>query len=181
MNNKFIATAVIFSAVLSSINTVEAKSFKRPNEKKLYVGSNSTEARMEFTGIVEVNSTKTLTQAELRELAEEQVEHTIGPMSAAKYTAVPKGDHILSNLKVIAKKGSLQQISYDYEGNIVLENGPKATYDIILAKNPKKVYDASIKTQHFLILSIIIFQIKMATFPFTFFSEWMTMPKEEIL
>jgi hypothetical protein len=143
MNNKLIATAVILSAALATMNSVEAKSYKRANEKKLYVGSNSTEARLEFTGIVEVNTTKTLTQAQMRELAEEQIEHTIGPMSAAKYTAVPKGDHILSNLKVIAKKGTLQQISYNYEGNIVLENGPKTTYDIILAKNPKKVYEAS--------------------------------------
>ena len=109
-------------------------------EKKLYVGSNSTEAKITFAGTVEYESTKTPIARTMRKVIEAQLQHTIGPMSVAEYTAVPKGDHIVTDVKVLSKNGSTFSIGYNYEGTIVLENGPKTTYDIILVKNPVNIY-----------------------------------------
>ncbi|NOT78356.1 MAG: hypothetical protein HOP07_05070 [Bacteriovoracaceae bacterium] len=123
--------------------TVMALPIQRKNEKKLYIGSNSTEAKINFNGTVQHISTQTPTITTMKRLIEAQVEHTIGPMSAAQYTAVPKGDHVISNIKILSKNGSTFEIGYVYSGNVVLELGPKTTYDIILAINPETIYSSS--------------------------------------
>ena len=140
MLNKLI---LVTSASLVLTSSVFAGQMQRKNERKLYVGSNSTEAEITYTGIVEYESAKNPTEKTLLKTIEAQIEHTIGPMSAAQYTAVPKGDHIVSEVKIISKNGNTYNISYQYKGTIVLEVGAKETYDIILAVNPKKIYAAS--------------------------------------
>lgn len=134
---------LVTSASMMLMSSSFAATMQRKNEKKLYVGSNSTEAKLTFFGVVEYNSTKTPSEKTMRNAIESQVEHTIGPMSSAQYTAVPKGDHTITDVKVLAKKGTTFEIGYTYNGTVVLENGPKATYDVILAKNPAKIYEAS--------------------------------------
>lgn len=112
-------------------------------ERKLYVGSNSTEATLEFNGVVEYETTRNPQERTLRNAIESQLEHIVGPMSMTKYTAVPKGDHTVSDIKILSKKGDTLSVGYKYTGTIVLANGPKDTYDIYLPINPKKIYSSS--------------------------------------
>lgn len=146
MKNKLL---LILSALsLFSANVMASSSMQRKNEKKLYVGSNSTEAKLTYDGVVEYESETKPTLATLKEVIESQVEHTIGPMSAAEYTSVPKGDHKISTIKIQSVKNGTYTIGYTYTGTVVLENGPKATYDIILAKNVQKIYSAGFVGNH---------------------------------
>ena len=140
MKSLFVLTLASF-AVLSQ--SVDAASMQRKNEKKLYVGSNSTEALMTFSAVVEYESERTPILRTMKKIVESQIEHTIGPMSVANYSAVPKGDHEISDVQIISKKGNVFSISYNYKGTIVLENGPKKTYDIVVPVNPAKIYQAS--------------------------------------
>lgn len=112
-------------------------------ERKLYVGTNSTEALMEFEATVEIETTRSPTLKTMQKAVEAQVEHIIGPMSMTEVTAVPKGDHKLTDIKVVAKSAGKVTVGYKYSGTIVLENGPKTTYGIYLPVNPDKIYSAS--------------------------------------
>lgn len=112
-------------------------------ERKLYVGSNSTEALMEFTGIVQYETLRLPQLRTLRKVIESQVEHIVGPMSLSRYTAVPKGDHVITEVKIVSTKKSTLTISYKYKGTIVLQNGPLNTYPIYLPSNPAQIYSAS--------------------------------------
>lgn len=116
---------------------------QRKNEKKLYVGSNSTEAVMTYSGLVQYESTRKPTIKTMTKVIEAQIQHTIGPMSVAKFSSVPKGDHVITNVAIQSVVGTVYNISYNFEGRIVVENGPTSTYDIILATNPAKIYAAS--------------------------------------
>ena len=136
---------LIVCAVVASVSaSAYAQNYQRKNEKKLYVGSNSTEARMTFNGVVQhVTTAKNPTEKTLRRVIEEQVQHSIGPMSFADASAVPKGDHVISDIKVAARNGNVISITYKYDGNIVLENGPTKTYNIVLPVNPSTIYEAA--------------------------------------
>jgi len=139
MTNKYVSFSLITLMISSSLM---GASLQRKNEKKLYIGSNSTEAKLSYSGILQHEGTRAPSLTIMKQLAESQIEHTIGPMSSSQYTAVPKGDHIISNVKLISKNANVYTIGYDYNGTVVLENGPKTTYDIILALNPEKIYSA---------------------------------------
>lgn len=141
MKNKLVLILSVLSFI--SATAFAGGSMQRKNEKKLYVGSNSTEAKLTYDGVVEYESATKPTVATIKEVIESQIEHTIGPMSAAEYTSVPKGDHKVSNVKIISKAGETYSIGYTYTGTVVLENGPKTTYDIVLAKNVQKIYAAA--------------------------------------
>jgi hypothetical protein len=130
-------TAAYFSTAFAGTIIPKGK------ERKLYVGSNSTEALMEFNGVVEYETTRTPQEKTLRNVIESQLEHIVGPMSLVKYTAVPKGDHSVSDVKILSKNGTKLSVGYKYKGTIVLENGPKDSYEIFLPNNPKKIYAAS--------------------------------------
>lgn len=110
------------------------------SERKLYVGTNSTEAKLEFSATVEIDTTRTPQEKTLRNAIESQLEHIIGPMSLTQYTAVPKGDHTISEVKIVSKTASKVIASYKYQGTIVLQNGPKDTYGVYLPINPAKIY-----------------------------------------
>lgn len=141
MTNKYLISAIALGLMTTAAS---AQSYQRKNEKKLYVGSNSTEARLAFDGVVQyVTSSKNPLERTLRKVIEAQIEHTIGPMSAADASAVPKGDHVISNIKIASQKGTLLNVTYHYEGNIVLENGPTTTYNITMPVNPNTIYQAA--------------------------------------
>ncbi len=123
--------------------SASAKPIQRKNEKKLYIGSNSTEATMTFTGKVTIETGFKPNASTMRSHIERQIEHTIGPMSVATYTSVPKGDHVITNVKIVSKKDNLYTISYDYTGTIVLENGPRTSYDLVMPINPTTIYEAA--------------------------------------
>lgn len=134
---------VLFATASLMLSNSFAKDIPKGKERKLYVGSNSTEALLEFNATVEYETTRTPQERTLRSVVESQLEHIVGPISLSKYTAVPKGDHIVSNVQVLSKKGNKLTIGYNYSGTIVLENGPKDTYDIYLPINPKTIYAKS--------------------------------------
>lgn len=132
---------VSFSIAFSTL----AKNIPAAKERKLYVGSNSTEAILEFKGLVEYVSSKgTAPQAPtMKKLVLEQIEYMIGPMSLTEITAVPKGDHVISNIKVVKNEGKKFFIEYNYKGTAVVENGPKNSYDLVLPINPRTIYEKS--------------------------------------
>lgn len=114
-------------------------------EKKLYVGKNSTEAEMKFSSRVQINWKPTSVEA--RQHIEHQITHLFGPMSDAEYKAVPKGDHQIKNVKIKNISNNLYEVTYDYSGTIVLENGPKDIYTVILPLNPDTVYSAGMAVE----------------------------------
>ncbi|MFA6237817.1 MAG: hypothetical protein WC635_10855 [Bacteriovorax sp.] len=117
-------------------------------ERKLYVGSNSTEATLEFSATVQIETARNPQEKTLRNAIEAQLEHIIGPMSFTPITAVPKGDHVVSDVKIISKEDDVITVGYKYKGTVVLENGPKETYEIYLPINPDKIYDAAMVGDH---------------------------------
>lgn len=137
--NKFLLITSASALVMSS---AFAGPIQRKNEKKLYVGANSTEAKMNFTATVQIISTRKPTAKTMREYVESQVEHTIGPMSVAKYTAVPKGDQVISGIKLVSSEGNVHTVTYDYTGTIVVQNGPRTNYDLVMPINPATIYQA---------------------------------------
>ncbi len=138
INKLAIATTLTLMLTSSYANTIP-----QGKERKLYVGYNSSEAVLEFNGTVEYESDRTPQLRTLKKAILSQLEHVVGPMSFAKYTAAPKGDDEISDIQLLSKKGNTLTIGYNYKGTIVLENGPKDTYDVYLVTNPKKIYAAS--------------------------------------
>lgn len=115
--------------------------FAKVTERKLYVGANSTEAIVEFNGVVEYNTTSANPAPKtLKNHIETQLEHIVGPMSESEITAVPKGNHTVTNVKILKRNGNTLQVGYTYKGTMVVENGPTNSYPITLPVNPKTIY-----------------------------------------
>jgi hypothetical protein len=68
-------------------------------------------------------------------------------MSASLYPAIPKGDHIVTDIKVLDQNGSTMNISYHYKGTAVVANGPSKTYDVLMPINPATIYKKSMVGQ----------------------------------
>ncbi|MBC7538902.1 MAG: hypothetical protein H7281_08775 [Bacteriovorax sp.] len=139
MINRLLVVTTAAFVMASAFGATSIKS----TERKLYTASNSTEAILEFNGIVQYESARTPVEKTMRNQIEAQLDHIIGPMSEAQYTAVPKGDHIVTDIKIVKKDKTTLTISYKYKGTIVLQNGPKDTYTILLPVNPKTIYAAA--------------------------------------
>jgi len=133
--------AILTTATLM-LTSAFAKTPLRGNERKLYTASKSTEATLEFSGSVQYVASRTPQEKTLRKVIESQLEHIVGPMSLAQYTSVPKGDHVVTDVKVLSKDGTTITIGYKYSGTVVVENGPKETYPIYLPVNPDTIFAA---------------------------------------
>lgn len=107
-----------------------------------YVAFNSTEAILEFNGSVEYETDRQPQLRTLKKVIANQLEYIVGPMSSMKYTAVPKGDEEISDIQILSKRGNKLTIGYKYKGTIVVQNGPKETYNVYLPINPTKIYAA---------------------------------------
>ncbi len=107
-----------------------------------FTSKNATEAVMRFSHVVTLAQATEPTAEEAREQVEEQIAHLFGPMERAEYMAAPKEDHRLANIRVVARAGAtdLYDITYDYEGTIVLQNGPTESYEILLPNDPDAIY-----------------------------------------
>jgi hypothetical protein len=137
MSKKQIIVAYFAMGLITNI-------YAQTAERKLYVGSNSTEATLEFNGAIQYNFTSLHPKDKtIRNAIENQLEHIVGPMSAAAITAVPKGDHIVSDIKVLAQKGKTLNISYHYKGTAIVANGAKNSYDVVMPINPGTIYKTS--------------------------------------
>lgn len=140
---------ILVSLATSLVSSAFAGAYiPKGKERKLYVGSNSTEAILEFNGVVEYETARNPQEKTLRNVIEAQLEHIVGPMSLVKYTAVPKGDHAVTDVKVLSKNGNTLSVGYHYKGTIVVANGPTTTYDVYLPNNPKKIYGAAMVGNH---------------------------------
>lgn len=132
------------SVIFQTICMLIAANSLMASEQKLYVGSNSSEAIVDFDGAVEFNSTAAKpTLKTAMNAIDSQLEHTVGPITNQDYKAVPKGDHVVSNVKIVQKAAGTFEASYHYKGTMVIENGPLYAYPITLAINPKKIYKRS--------------------------------------
>ena len=109
----------------------------------MYVGFESTEALLEFNGTVQLDAETIPTEKVLREIIESQLEHIVGPMSLSSITAVPKGDHVVTNIKIISRKKLTLTVSYHYNGTLLIQNGPQNTFPIFLPVSPDKIYASS--------------------------------------
>lgn len=110
-----------------------------------FVSKKATEATLNFSWWVEMDSDKKPTVAEAKEQVNEQVQHMFGPMERADRMAAPKEDHLIT-LKAsdIEKIGEGHwRIAYDYEGTIVLQNGPRNKYKFALPVDPDKIFQAA--------------------------------------
>lgn len=117
-------------------------------ERKLYVGADSTEAIMSYSGTVEMNGRSKPSVEEAKAQIDEQLNHLFGPMGEAAVPAVPKGDQKITAIKVAQKDQGVYKISYNYKGTIVLKNGPRTTYEILLPVNPSTIYEAAMVGKH---------------------------------
>ena len=110
-----------------------------------FVSKKASEATLTYSWFVEMESAGKPTVAEAKEQVAEQVQHMFGPMERSDVMAAPKEDH-----KITVKASGIEQIeegrwriAYDYEGTIVLENGPRTKYRFLLPVNPDKIYQAA--------------------------------------
>ncbi len=137
----------IYSLILAMVIGVSVAHAQRTQERKLYVGSNSTEAVMTFRTEVQITSEEKPTAAEVNEAIDRQVQHLHGTMTVASAKAVPKGDHSVTG-KTVPKKVSkdVWSVTYNYKDTIILENRKpdSKTYNITLPVNPSAVYAASL-------------------------------------
>lgn len=110
-----------------------------------FVSKKASEATLTYSWFVEMDSDTKPSVAEAREQVEEQVQHMFGPMERSSVMAAPKEDH-----KITVKAAGIEKIEegrwriqYDYEGTIVLENGPRTRYQFVLPVDPDKIYEAA--------------------------------------
>ena len=134
---------IILTTITLAFSSAFSQTPPKGKERKLYVASNSTEATLEFNGSVQYESTRTPQEKTLRKVIESQLDYIVGPMSLATYTAIPKGDHVITEVKVISKENTIFTVGYKYKGTIVVQNGPKDTYPIYLPTNPAKIFAAA--------------------------------------
>lgn len=118
---------------------------RKLDEQKLYVGVNSTEAVIEYQTTVQKKWNRTTNPSAkwVKELVDSQVEHMVGPMSMGDVLAVPKGDHVLSEIKLDKIENGFAVVSYKFKGTAVVGNGPREKLDIVLPIAPDTIYESS--------------------------------------
>ncbi|MGZ3710581.1 MAG: hypothetical protein ACXVBE_02450, partial [Bdellovibrionota bacterium] len=120
-----------------------------PSDRSVaFTAKHATEATLTFSHSVEMISAKKPTKTEAAAQIEKQVQHLFGPMERAEYMAAPKEDHVISNIQIERKDADTFAISYDYEGTIVVEKGPRKNYDVILPNNPDTIYQTAMVGSH---------------------------------
>lgn len=133
---------IIISTFILSLSLI-ANLYAQASEEESYVGSNSTEATLEFNGAIQYQFAQTPSEKSIRKAIESQLKDLVGPMAWASDHAVPKGDHVLTNIKVLGKIGKMSNIIYHYKGTAVVTNGPVDSYNIIMPINPATIYQKS--------------------------------------
>lgn len=142
----------IYGFLIVAVALVLSSNAYAQRERKLYVGSNSTEAIMTFRGEVQISSPTKPTAGEVNDAIAAQVQHLFGTMSVASAKAVPKGDFDITGKtapKVVSK--GVWSVTYNYKDTIVLENRKpdSKTYDIVLPINPSTIYEESKVGNHY--------------------------------
>lgn len=121
---------------------VSLSAFAGQRERKLYVGSNSTETTMNFSYQVEIQSNGVPSKEDINGKIEYQVVHLFGPMGESNVKAVPKGDHKITNVgqpRLIAR--NTYAVPYTYTGTVVVQNNATGnSYNVTLPRNPDLIY-----------------------------------------
>lgn len=130
---KILVSCVIFNCIF----------YVQAGERKLYVGHNSTEAILEFNAVIQYTFSRKPQEKTIRKAIELQLDHMVGPMSEAAFSAVPKGDHEITDIKIVEKFNNTFSITYHYRGTIVVALGPTKFYDLVLPINPANIYKDS--------------------------------------
>lgn len=128
--------------------TIEASPL-RGKERKLYVGSDSSEAILSFAGQVELMGVRQPDQRQILDQVDQQVTHLFGPMGEATVVAVPRGNHQISQIRVAPKGNGAWTINYLYQGTIVVKNTPESTYPVVLPVNPDTAYRDECTDPHY--------------------------------
>lgn len=113
-----------------------------------FVSKKATEAVMTFTHHVRINGDKKPTKAEAEEQVRNQLMHLFGPMERAEYAGVPKEDHEVKIKKIEKTPEGNFDITYDYEGTVVVEKGPRTKIDLMLPINPSTIYQEAMVGDH---------------------------------
>ncbi len=112
-----------------------------------YSASRSSEAVITFDHQVEF-SARVKPDLELaREKIHQQVLHLFGSMAEATTKAVPKGNERITRVSVLQKPGTRTHwiARYSYEGTIVLENDRSSIYEVVLPRNPDRIYRSGLE------------------------------------
>lgn len=109
-----------------------------------FVSKHATEATLRFSHRVEIQSRRKPSAARAREQVELQVQHLFGPLERGKFKAAPKEDHKIRILSTSKKTDGLYEITYEYEGTVVVEKGPRKYLELLLPINPSTIYSDSL-------------------------------------
>lgn len=104
-----------------------------------YMAYHSSEAALTFRAYVEVNSKVPLSESKVNEVLHDHELYLWGPMSYNPVLAAPKGDGKFSEKKIEKIKNGYR-IHYTYNGTIVLQNGPRTHYPVVLPVNPEALW-----------------------------------------
>jgi len=138
----------LFFILLTASVLFQSVAFSLPaRERKLYVGSDSTEAQLTFRHWVRMESSRKPSLKKSEEQIISQLTHMFGPMGEAAIRAVPRGDHQVQVVKVTAEGEGYFKIEYAYKGTLVLQNGPTSEYTFPLPVDPSAIYKAGMVGQ----------------------------------
>lgn len=106
-----------------------------------YVGFKSTEALVNFSHWVEIESGRSPRQQRSLDQIENQLLYLFGPLGHADFPAVPKTDHHIQVTRTEEVRPGTYKIYYDYEGHFVIRTNQRKTMEVILPNNPDLIYE----------------------------------------
>ena len=111
-----------------------------------FYGKQASEAVLSFDYTVRFRSKNSPTEKKMKQEIEDQVLHLFGPMGVSEHPAVPKTDHQLTRIQLVEnnRASHTREVSYHYEGHILIKNGADGDYSIFLPIDPDKIYSAGI-------------------------------------
>lgn len=133
-------------AILATLLIMQ--NFAHAAERKLYVGSDSSEAQMTFDHYVVVTGARAPSKTRANQIIEDQLQHMFGAMEANIVKAVPRGSHTVTINSITKQDIKKYLVSYSYEGTVVLHNSAGPVYSFNLPNDPKAIYTAAMVGEH---------------------------------
>lgn len=111
-----------------------------------FVGKDSTEASLQFSYFLEVESDSAPRWSETKELIDEQLLFLFGPLSFAEVYAVPRGEHKIWKEGIEEVSSGTFRVHYRYEGILQVKKGPLKNYSVILPRSIEedRIYDPGV-------------------------------------
>ena len=108
-----------------------------------FTADTATEAETSFQFYVTWEAPEAPDEALAKELIEEQLLHLFGSLTEHEFPGVPKGNHRISDVRVESTGLNQYRIHYQYQGTLLVTEGPIDTYQVALPYNPRKIYQQS--------------------------------------